>query len=71
MQRQMPFAEFDHALREAVEIAVLFEERPIEPTGRVVPAVGVVVAVLRFAGPRRRQRTWERHVRAAESSPRA
>ena len=52
MQRGMPLAELDHTFPEAVQIAVLVHERPIEPTGLVVLAVGVVVAVLRVA-PRR------------------
>ena len=37
----------DQQLDEAVKIGVALDERPIEPTGFVVLAVGVVVAVLR------------------------
>ena len=42
----MPLAKLDHTLPEAEQIAVPAHQRPIEPTGLVILAVGVVIALL-------------------------
>ena len=46
MNGRMAFAEVDHQFPEAEQLAVFFQQWPVEPTDFVVLAIGVVVALL-------------------------
>ena len=54
----------DEQLQKTMYIRVLLEQRPVEPTGFVVLAIGVIVAARACAGLRRPSRPWGRPARA-------